>query len=81
MKRIWFASIGFIVLFAVLLAVRMDIPALLFSGEHTDHIAPGTLPETDTWKNLYLNDRKSVTPIPCLQNRIPATGLTKPFSC
>jgi len=59
MKRIWIATIGFILLFAVLLLVRMDIAALLFSGEQpAGHIAPETIPETDTWKNLYLNDNK-----------------------
>lgn len=59
MKRIWIATIGFILLFAVLLAVRMDIATLLFSEEqHAGHIAPGTLHETDTWKNLFLKDHK-----------------------
>jgi len=59
MKRIRIATIGFIMLFAVLLAVRMDIATLLFSEEqHAGHIAPGTLHETDTWKNLFLKDQK-----------------------
>ncbi len=59
MKRIWIATIGFILLFALLMAVRMDICALLFSKEQpAGHIASETLHETDTWKNLFLKDQK-----------------------
>lgn len=59
MKRIWIAAIGCIMLFAMLMAVRMDIPAHLFTGaNNADEISIGTIPEADTWKNLYLNDNK-----------------------
>ncbi len=59
MKRIWWAAAGFILIFVILMAVRLDLPARFFpeTGTNTS-LSPDTLPENDTWMNLFLKDRK-----------------------
>jgi hypothetical protein len=59
MKHLWWAAAGFLAAFFVLLAVRLDIPAYFFSkNQRTDRAVSVNIIETDTWMNLFLNDRK-----------------------
>jgi len=59
MKRIWWAAVGFLLIFVILMAIRLDLPARFFPATETaTSIPPGTLPENDTWMNLYLKDKK-----------------------
>jgi hypothetical protein len=59
MKKIWWAATGFVLIFIILMAIRLDLAARFFS-ETSDPptIAPGDLPEKDTWMNLYIKDQK-----------------------
>lgn len=59
MKRIRWAATGFVLLFVILMAIRLDLRARFFP-ETIDitAIEPGGMPEKDTWMNLYLKDKK-----------------------
>ncbi|MBC2715359.1 MAG: transglutaminase domain-containing protein [Desulfobacteraceae bacterium] len=59
MKKIWWAAAGFALIFVILMLIRLDLWARFFpETSNTTAIAPGELPENDTWMNLYLKDKK-----------------------
>jgi hypothetical protein len=59
MKKIWYAATCFVLIFTILMAIRLDLAARFFpETKDTTSIAPGELPEKDTWMNLYLKDQK-----------------------
>jgi len=59
MKRIWWTATGFVLIFVILMVIRLDLRARFFpETTTTTAIAPGELPEKDTWMDLYLKDKK-----------------------
>jgi len=61
MKKIWFAAAGFLIAFVILMAIRMDLWARFFpETKSSTPILPSTatLPENDTWMNLFLKGKK-----------------------
>jgi len=59
MKKIWILAISFTGIFLILLAIQMDFPMRLFSGDpQIDLLAGTTLPESDTWMNIFLKKQK-----------------------
>lgn len=58
-KRLWIPAAGFMILFVVLLAVRLDLPARLFSGKiFSGSMIPTEIPDRQSWMNVLLNDEK-----------------------
>lgn len=50
---------GFMILFVILLAVRLDLPARLFHQKALSSLMiPAEVPDRQSWKNILLNDEK-----------------------
>jgi hypothetical protein len=58
MTPVWLLGIAFILIFSGLLAVRMGFFSSLFSGTPVLNPPAEKLPGTETWKNLFLQDKK-----------------------
>jgi hypothetical protein len=57
--KLWIPVAGFMILFVILLAVRLDLPARLFSGKTIPKsFVPAGIPDRQSWKNILLNDEK-----------------------
>ena len=64
-KSFWVAACFFVLLFATLLAIRLEVPDKLFSDHAPAHlmdpIAKGNITEAskkDSWMNIFQNDKK-----------------------
>lgn len=58
-KRLWIPAVGFMILFVILLAVRLDLPTILRSGKALPgSLLPAEIPDRQSWMNILLNDEK-----------------------
>lgn len=58
-KILWVPAAGFMILFVILLAIRLDLPARLFSGKTLPgSFVPAGISDRQSWKNILLNDKK-----------------------
>jgi hypothetical protein len=57
--KLWMPAAGFMILFVILLAVRLDLPARLFHQKALSSLMiPAEVPDRQSWKNILLNDEK-----------------------
>lgn len=59
MKTYWITGAIFVLVFTVLFTIRLDLLDKIFSGPKLPTLSsPGSLPERDTWMNIFQKDSK-----------------------
>lgn len=59
MKKIRWIAAAFTLTFIILMAIRLDLRTRFFpEADIATPVSPGPVPESDTWMNLYLKDKK-----------------------